>query len=588
MDLDLIRTAGGKRPADMAVINGKLVNVYSGEILPGGVAVTNGRIAAVGDVAYTIGENTQVIDAQGDHITPGFIDGHIHPESSSLALQPLAQILLQHGTTAIMTDLHECGVVAGLPAIEALLEEVRQTDLKLYFVVPSHVPFSPDLETSGGHFDVKTIRQALRRQDAVGLSECVCTYVDAEYDQLLRSIDDTVALGKSVQGHMPAVTHPQLMECLAAGLNTDHESFDGADAIARLRAGCHVMIREGSVARSLKDCLQPILDAGMDTGRVSIITDDLHTVDVVRRGHMDDIVRTMLSMGVPLCKAIQMVSLNAARAFDLDKEVGGLAPGRRADINIVTGPEDFRVRLVVAGGKVVAENGIFLHPYQRAPHAPCLLHTMHLKHPITAESFRYEAEPHAKAVKVHVIQTKDWIPVTDDRHAVLPVRDGAVQCDPDNDVLYAAQVERYGINGNVGKAFMGGFRLKEGAIASSVGHDNHNIIVLGTNHEDMAAAVNRVVELDGGQVAVRNGQVMGEVAYPILGLLSDMDAEKLAQQKEQLIRTIQDMGCVIKLPFMFLSFLCLAAGGGYAITDHGFIDSAHQCVADPVIETYYE
>ena len=149
MDIELIRTAGGKRPADMAVVNGQLVNVYSGEILPGGVAVTNGRIAAVGDVDYTIGENTVVIDAQGDYITPGFIDGHIHPESSSLALQPLAQILLQHGTTAIMTDLHECGVVAGLPAIEALLEEVKQTDLKLYFVVPSHVPFSPNLETSG-------------------------------------------------------------------------------------------------------------------------------------------------------------------------------------------------------------------------------------------------------------------------------------------------------------------------------------------------------------------------------------------------------------------------------------------------------
>lgn len=257
MDIELIRTAGGKRPADMAVVNGQLVNVYSGEILPGGVAVTNGRIAAVGDVDYTIGENTVVIDAQGDYITPGFIDGHIHPESSSLALQPLAQILLQHGTTAIMTDLHECGVVAGLPAIEALLEEVKQTDLKLYFVVPSHVPFSPNLETSGGHFDVEIIRKALLREDAVGLSECVCTYVDAEYDQLLQSIDDTVAMHKSVQGHMPAVTHPQLMECLAAGLNTDHEAFDGADAIARLRAGCHVMIREGSVARSLKDCLSP-------------------------------------------------------------------------------------------------------------------------------------------------------------------------------------------------------------------------------------------------------------------------------------------------------------------------------------------
>lgn len=588
MDKELIRTAGGKRPADLAVVNGRLVNVYSGEILPGGVAVTNGRIAAVGDVSYTIGAHTTVIDARGDYITPGFIDGHIHPESSSLALQPLAQILLQHGTTAIMTDLHECGVVAGLPAIEALLEEVKQTDLKLYFVVPSHVPFSPDLETSGGHFDVEIIRKALRREDAVGLSECVCTYVDAEYDQLLQSIDDTVAMRKSVQGHMPGVTHRQLMQCLAAGLSTDHEAFDGADAIARLRAGCHVMIREGSVARSLRDCLQPILDAGMDTSRVSIITDDLHTVDVVRRGHMDDIVRTLLCMGVPLCKAIQMVSLNAARAFELDREVGGLAPGRRADINIAASEGTFRVRTVIAGGKLVADHGVFLRPYPPIAHAPCLLNTARLKHPVTPASFRYEAPKHAKAVKVHVIQTKDWIPVTDDRHAVLPVCNGAVRCDPENDVLYVAQVERYGINGNVGKAFMGGFGMKEGAIASSVGHDNHNVIVLGADHEDMALAVNRVVELGGGQVAVCGGRILGEIAYPILGLLSDEHAEELAQKKEALIAVIEGMGCRIKLPFMFLSFLCLAAGGGYAITDHGFIDSAHQCVADPVIEAYYE
>lgn len=587
MDLKLIRTAGGKQPAELVITNGKIVNVYSGEILPGGVAISNGKIAAVGDVGYTIGDGTTVLDAGGNYITPGFIDGHIHPESSSLALRPLAQILLQHGTTAIMTDLHECGVVGGLPAIEAMLDEVAATDLKLYFVVPSHVPFSPDLETSGGHFDVDIIRKALAREDAVGLSECVCTYVSSEYPQLLQAIDETIRRRKSVQGHMPAVDAPQLNACLAAGINTDHEAFSAEDAIARLRAGCHLMIREGSVARSLSDCLVPLLRNHVDLSRVSIITDDLHTIDVVRRGHMDDIIRSMLPLGVPFWRAIQMVSLNAARAFHLDTETGGLAPGRRADVNVTTGPEDFRVLKVIAGGKLVAEEGRFLHPYPNAVHKPFLLNTMHFLHPITPECFEYRVSKNASSVKVHVIQTKDWIPVTEDRHAFLPVRDGLVQCDPAQDVLYVAQVERYGINGNVGKAFMGGFHLKNGAIASSVGHDNHNIIVLGTNYTDMALAVNRVAELGGGQLAVQDGRVVGEVAYPILGLLSDLDAEVLAERKEQLIRRITEMGCGIKLPFMFLSFLCLAAGGGYAITDHGFIDSANQCVADPIIEISY-
>lgn len=586
MDLKLIRTAGGKIFADLAVINGKLVNVYSGEILDGGVAVSGDRIAAVGDVAYTIGPETKVIDAKGAYITPGFIDGHIHPESSSLGLQPLAQILLQHGTTSIMTDLHECGVVGGLEAIEALLDEVAQTDLKLFFVVPSHVPFSPDLETSGGHFDVEIIRKALQRPDAVGLSECVCTYISSEYDQLLQSIDDTKSRKLSIQGHMPAVDHPQLMACLAAGLDTDHEAFNAEDAINRLRAGCHVMIREGSVARSLVDCLKPLLEAGVSLDRVSVITDDLHTVDVVERGHMDDILRSMLKLGVDFVTAVKMISLNPARAFGLDTEVGGLAPGRRADLNITTGADDFKVLQVIAGGKPVAADGKFLHPYAPIQHAPVLLNTCHFKNPITPESFVYRVDEDVKSVKVHVIQTLDWIPITEERFAELPVKDGVIQCDPAQDVLYVAQVERYGINGNVGKAFMGGFQLKEGAIASSVGHDNHNIIVLGTNHADMAAAVNRVAELGGGQVAVRDGQVVEEVAYPVLGLLSDLSAEELAAKKKALIERIMEMGSVIKMPFMFLSFLCLAAGGGYAITDHGFIDSANQRVADPILEYY--
>lgn len=583
MNVHLIRTALGKEKADLAIINGMIVNVYSGEIYPGGVAVRGDQIAAVGDVAYTIGENTHVIDAQGAYLTPGFIDGHIHPESTSLAVRPFAQIMLQHGVTTIMTDFHEVGVVAGLEGILAILEEAKETDLKVYFVVPSHVPFSPDLETSGGRFNPEIIREALRRPDAVGLSECVCTYIQSEYEELLISMDDTLRARGTLHGHLPATNGSALNACIAAGINSDHESFSGEDAINRLRVGCHAMLREGSVARNLKDCLSSILCHDLDTQRVSIITDDLHTVDAVERGTLDDAVRTAISCGADFLSVIRMVTLNAARAFNLDGETGGLAPGRRADILITTGPEDFRVLQVIAGGKLVAREGKFLHPYPAAEHLPCLLHTMQFKHPITADSFVFRVDESIQAVEVHVIQTLDWIPVTEDRHATLRVEQGVVQCDVENDVLHVAQVERYGKNGNIGKAFMGGFRLRAGAIASSVGHDNHNVIVLGTNHEDMALAVNRVLALEGGQVAVKDGLVLEEVAYPILGLLSDCSAEELAEKKRVLIRAIADLGCTIDMPFMFLSFMSLAAGGGYAITDHGLIDSANQRVADPII-----
>lgn len=585
MNKDLLAVAGGRKPADLVVQNGKIVNVYSGEIYDGGVAVSGGQIAAVGDVAYTVGPDTRIIDAGGNYITPGFIDGHIHPESSSLSIRPFAEIMLKHGTTVIMTDLHEVGVVGGLEAIEAVLDEAAVTDLKLYFVVPSHVPFSPFLETSGGKFNTEIIEKALKRPDAVGLSEIVGPYVLAGFPDLLQSMDVAVSMpGKTLQGHLPDMSGPAMNECLAAGVSTDHESLSAKDALERLRGGCNLMIREGSAARGLADCIKPIIEQKLDTSRVSIVTDDLHTIDAVDRGHLDDAVRVALNAGLDFIKAIQMVSLNAARAFELDQEIGGLAPGKRADINITTGPEDFKVKTVIAGGKLVTEDEKLLVSYPVADHKPCLLNTMKLKNPITADSFKYYAPEGAKRVKVQVMDTLPWIPITQGREVELPVVDGVIRCDVDQDVLYIAQVERYGINGNIGKAFMGGFNLKRGAIASSVGHDNHNIIVLGTNFEDMAVAVNRVVELSGGQVAVDGGEVVAEVAYPVCGLLSDLSAEELAAEKKTLIAKIHEMGSNIPIPFMFLSFICLAALPMYAITDHGFIDVLTQQIIDPVLE----
>ncbi len=287
MNKKLLAVAGGQAPADLVVTNGKIVNVYSGEIYEGGIAICDDKIAAVGDVAYTIGDTTKIYDAEGKYITPGFIDGHIHPESSSLSIRPFAELVLKHGTTAIMTDIHEVGVVGGLKAIEAVLDEAKDTDLKLYFVVPSHVPFSPYLETSGGEFNTEIIETALKRPDAVGLSEIVGPYILAQFPDLMASMDAALSCsGKTLQGHLPDMKGPALNMCLAAGVSTDHESLGADDAVERLRAGCHLMIREGSAARGLNECIKPILEKGLDTSRVSIVTDDLHTNDAVDFGHL--------------------------------------------------------------------------------------------------------------------------------------------------------------------------------------------------------------------------------------------------------------------------------------------------------------
>ena len=585
MDKKLLAAAGGQAPADIVVKNGKLVNVYTKEIYEGGVAISGDKIAAVGDVEYAIGEGTEVIDAGGNYITPGFIDGHIHPESSSLSIRSFAELVLKHGTTAVMTDLHEIGVVAGLEGIEAVLEEAEATDLKLYFVVPSHVPFAPNLETSGGHFNPEIIKKALERKDAVGISEVVGPYILNGFPELMESMDHVNHMpGKTCQGHLPDMEGAALNTCLAAGVTTDHESLSGEDALARLRNGCHLMIREGSAARNMADCLKPILEQKLDTSRVSIVTDDLHTVDAVDRGHLDDAVRTALKNGVDFPTAIQMVSLNAARAFHLDDEIGGLAPGKRADLNITTGEDAFEVLSVISGGKQIVDHKKCLVSYPKAEHKPCLLNTTRLKNPITPDSFKIYAPEGAKKVRVQVMDTLPWIPITQGREAVLDVKDGVVQCDISQDVLYIAQVERYGINGNVGKAFMGGFHLQAGAIASSVGHDNHNVIVMGTNFEDMAKAVNYLIDIGGGQVVVKDGEILGAVEYPVCGLLSDLSGEELADEKRKLNGIIHELGCPITIPFMFLSFICLAAIPVYAITDVGFINVLTQEVVDPVIE----
>ena len=557
MDKKLLAAAGGQAPADIVVKNGKLVNVYTKEIYEGGVAISGDKIAAVGDVEYAIGEGTKVIDAGGNYITPGFIDGHIHPESSSLSIRSFAELVLKHGTTAVMTDLHEIGVVAGLEGIEAVLEEAEATDLKLYFVVPSHVPFAPNLETSGGHFNPEIIKKALERKDAVGISEVVGPYILNGFPELMESMDHVNHMpGKTCQGHLPDMEGAALNTCLAAGVTTDHESLSGEDALARLRNGCHLMIREGSAARNMADCLKPILKQK----------------------------RTALKNGVDFPTAIQMVSLNAARAFHLDDEIGGLAPGKRADLNITTGEEAFEVLSVISGGKQIVDHKKCLVSYPKAEHKPCLLNTTRLKNPITPDSFKIYAPEGAKKVRVQVMDTLPWIPITQGREAVLDVKDGVVQCDISQDVLYIAQVERYGINGNVGKAFMGGFHLQAGAIASSVGHDNHNVIVMGTNFEDMAKAVNYLIDIGGGQVVVKDGEILGAVEYPVCGLLSDLSGEELADEKRKLNSIIHELGCPITIPFMFLSFICLAAIPVYAITDVGFINVLTQEVVDPVIE----
>lgn len=327
----------------------------------------------------------------------------------------------------------------------------------------------------------------------------------------------------------------------------------------RLRNGVCLQMREGSSASNMPMLLKTVMENNLDTSMVSIVTDDLHTIDLCERGHLDQSLRTALSSGLDFMKAIQMVTVNCAKSFGLERQVGGCALGRRADINITIGAEDFKVISTIAGGRQITDNGKMLVHYEPAVHEPCLLNTTHLFHPITAYSFKIHVVKDAKKAKVLCMDTLSFIPFTHGGDVELDVVDGVVQCDVEQDVLYIAQVDRHGVNGNAGKAFTGGFHICGGAMASSVGHDNHNIIVIGNNFEDMAIAVNRCIELGGGQLIVKDGKVAAEVAYPICGLMSDLPLEELSEQKKHLIRLVTTWAHLLKFLSCSLALSALPA-----------------------------
>ena len=583
MKQDILNAALGQVPADLVITNGQIVNVFTGEIYPGGVAISSDRIIAQGDVDYAIGQDTEVIDAEGNYLVPGFVEGHIHPESANLSLTRFAEVVLAHGTTSVFTDLHEIGVVGGLDAMDAALDEGKATPLKFRFVFPSHIPFSPGLETSGGAIDATTIEEALRRDDVVGISEVVSVYIGMGLPDLMQSIEATHRAGKVLSGHGPETTGPLWNAFAAAGILNDHEALSLEDVLVRVRNGVYAHLRHNLLVPTLPELLRAVTEQGLDTRLMGLVTDDTSAITLTEEGHLDHLVRLALSLGVPFPTAIQMVTLNIADSYRKANEIGSLAPGRFADVNIVTGPEDFRVLTTIANGKVIARDGKLIEPLSIPDHDPVLLDTFHLKASVTADDLVIAAPEDAAGAHVHAMSTLPYIPITVGIEADLTVSNGHLGSDPSQDLLHIAVVERHHATGNIGKAFIGGFGLKRGAIASSIAHDNHNIVVMGADPEDMAVAVNAVADMQGGVVLVENGEVIADIKLPIVGLLSDLEASTFAAQRKEVLAKAQALGCTVPEPFMFLSFITLAAIPAYAVTDKGYVDCMKQEIIDPVL-----
>ncbi len=573
-----MQVALGNSPADLVILNGQVVNVFSREIYPGGIAIRGAKIAAVGDVEYAVGKETKVIDAGGRFLTPGLVDGHVHVESSTLNITRFAGLALRHGTTSIMSDLHEVAVVGGLSALQEVLNEGNRLPFKVYFVVPSHVPFSPGFETTGGVIGPDEVATAARFPRSVGLSEVVVTFALNEEARLWKAMDIIRSAGQTLHGHCPFTKGAQLSAFASLGIRTDHESFDFDDGIQRLRAGIHLQIRHGSAAESIPDLIRIVTEKGLDSRHISIITDDYLAEDLLSKGYMDAIVRKLIKHGVDPVTAIQMTSLNAAEAYRVDHEIGVLAPGREADILLVDDLEDFNVHQVISRGILVAENEQTIGAFPEPSPSPAQMNSVHVARPITPADLEQAVGKAAgqDKVRVNTLVIPPEIPVPDLGIFEVNVQNGIPQPQPENDMAVICVVERHKATGNIAVAFAKGFHLKKGAMASSVAHDHHKIIAIGTNYHDLARSVNRVIELQGGQVVACDGVVTAEVPLPILGLMSLAPAEEVCQQANRLTTAAREIGCDLRWPLMFLSFVSCSSGPGYSITDKGFLDGYHQ------------
>ncbi len=553
----LISVARGESPADLLLANARVVNTFNGGVDTGSVAVCGDRIAGVGD--YTQAKET--IDLQGKYLAPGLINGHTHLESSMLDVGQYARAVVPHGTSVIVTDLYDIANVCGMDGISYVLECARHLPLDLFLMAPSCVP-ATHLETSGAALGPEDIKRILRFKECIGLGE-VMNYPGVIYGDEAMLSKIRSARGKIVDGHAPGVSGKDLNAYISAGIYSDHESITLTEAEEKLGRGMHVMIREGSTEKNLEALLPLVTDKTYQ--RCLFVVDDRHSIDILHDGDIDAVVRKAIRLGLEPVRAIQLATINAAVYFRLDG-LGAVAPGYFANLIVLNDLHEFNVGEVYYRGKPVARGGKALFPSYR-PEGGKLTDTVNIR-PFGAEALRLKASGDSRPV----IEVVPGQIITRKKMMKVSVKDGLAVPDTGRDILKAAVVERHRATGNIGIGLVTGFGLKNGALASSTAHDSHNIVAVGTNDEDIVAAVREIERLQGGQVVAAGGKVMASVATPIAGLLSSEPLETVVAGLERLEEAARKLGATLPAPFAALSFLALPVIPELRLTDLGLVD----------------
>lgn len=583
----LSAVANGARPADMVIVHANLVNVCTKEILPDvSVAVSAGRIALVGDAAHCIGEGTQVVDAAGAYLAPGFLDGHIHVESSMMGVGEYAKAVIPHGTVGIYMDPHEICNVLGLKGVQCMMEDAARTPLKAMLTTPSCVPAVPGFEDTGSHVGPQDVAETMEWDTCVGLGEMM------NFPGILSSNEETHAItgntlkaGKIVTGHYSMPENGKGLNAYAAsGIRCCHESTRAEDALAKMRLGMYAMFREGSAWHDLKEVARSITENKVDTRFACLISDDTHPHTLLSQGHLDHIVRRAVEEGIDVLTAIQMVTINCAQCFQMDHDLGSIAPGKCADMVLLDNLDDLNIKKVWIDGTLAAEDGTIVGEYAPYTYPEWATRSIHIRDEITPETFRIPAKEacvsaqgtvEVRAIEVIPARVGDY-----ERHVTLQVKDGLLLSDVEQDVLKTVVFERHHKTGKKGFGFVKGFGIRCGAMASTVAHDAHNLLVVGTNDEDMALAANTLIECGGGMCAVQNGEVLGLVPLPIAGLMSDKPVEEIGKIVASLEEAWKKIGCSMPSPFMTMALIPLACLPELRLTDRGLVDCTRFCFVD--------
>lgn len=572
----LVAVAQGQKPADTVIRGAKLVNVCTAEIQDDiDVAITQGRIAYLGDADHCIGEKTQVIEADGQYIAPGFLDGHIHVESSMMGVGEYARAVVPHGTTGIYMDPHEICNVLGLEGVKVMDEDARRAPLKTMITTPSCVPAVPGFEDTGSFVGPEDIAETMDWASVVGLGEMMnFPGILGGTDQAHGEVGETLKAGKIVTGHysMPEIDR-ELNAYIASGVRCCHESTRAEDALAKMRLGMYAMMRYGSAWKDLPVLAEAITAHDIDTRYAMLVSDDTHPHTLVADGHLDHVVRIAVEHGIDVITAIQMVTINCAQCFQMDHDLGSITPGKCADIVFLNDLESLKVTRVLIDGDVVAENGQVTFELAPFEFPAWVTHSMHLGMTITPASFAVAAPGAASATaRIRTIEVIPGKVGTKETHVVLPVIDGKLESDIGQDVLKTFVFERHHETGKFGCGFVKGFGIKRGAMASTVAHDAHNLLAVGTNDDDMALAANTLIECGGGMVVVADGEILGLVELPIAGLMDALSADKLSEKVHGMEKAWAAIGCTMPSPFMTMALIPLACLPELRLTNRGLVD----------------